>query len=264
MKGIISLAFYFSLSSLSAQDFFEKQLDHFFPNRKSKQIERLNVKNDSLKRANDSLSISVTTAAEKIVHLKKEVINLKTDLFNEKENSKTVKEQLEIEVSELLDSITKINFTLVTCSEETAPGITSSAPIIINRCNWRHYQFIEKGVADNKGRYSWETEIFSVKSGAPVKINNTDLFKTEKIAELEARINKRFEEDYNSFKASSPGCFYNKKNYTAFNLSQMRLALNDNSEIIFEADFGLADTCFPISSSSTGFKIDELRESLKE
>ena len=264
MKGIISLAFCFALTSLTAQNFFVKQLDHFLPNRKSKQIERLTIKNDSLQRANDSLTLSVTTAAEKIVHLKKEVINLKTDVYNEKESSKSVKEQLETEVSELLDSITKINFTLVTCTEETAPGITSSAPIIINRCNWRHFQIVEKGNADNKGRYTWSTEIFSLKSGTPVKINNTDLFKAEKTAELEAKINARFEEDYNSFKASSPGCFYNKKSYTAFTLSQMRIALNDNSEILFEADFGLADTCFPISSSSTGFKINELKEFLRE
>jgi TolA-binding protein len=264
MKGIISLAFCFALTSLTAQNFFVKQLDHFFPNRKSKQIERLTVKNDSLQRANDSLAMSVTTAAEKIVHLKKEVINLKTDVFNEKETSKTVKEQLEDEVSELLDSITKINFTLVTCTEESAPGITSSAPIIINRCTWRHYQVVEKGVADTKGRYTWGTELFNLKSGTAVKITNNDLFKPEKTAELESKINARFEEDYNAFKASSPGCFYNKKSYAPFTLSQMRIALNDNSEIIFEADFGLADTCFPISSSSTGFKINELREFLKE
>jgi hypothetical protein len=264
MKKIISLIFYFSLSSLSAQDFFTKQLDQFFPNRKSKQIERLNIKNDSLQRAIDSLSISLTTASEKIAHLKKEVINLKTDLYNEKENSKSTKEQLEDEVSELLDSITKINFTVVTCSEETSPGITSSAPLIINKCNWRQHQIVEKGVADNKGRYAWSTEIFNLKSGTPFKITNLDLFKPEKIAELEAKINARFEEDYNSFKASSPGCFYNKKNFVPFNISQMRLALNDNSEIIFEVDFGLAESCFPISSSSTGFKINELRDFLKE
>lgn len=83
-------------------------------------------------------------------------------------------------------------------------------------------------------------------------------------AGLEAKINARFKEDFNSFKASSPGCFYNKKSYTAFTLSQMRIALNDNSEFLFEADFGLADTCFPISSSSTGFKINELKKFLKD
>jgi len=264
MKGILSLFFCIALQSLSAQNFFEKQLDHFFPNRKGKQIERLTFKNDSLQRANDSLALSVTTAAEKIVHLKKDIINLKTDIFNEKESSKSTKEQLENEVSELLDSITKINFTLVTCTEETAPGITSSVPIIINKCTWRHYQVIEKGVADNKGRYSWGTEIFSLKTGSPLKITNADLFKADKVAELETKVNARFEEDYNSFKSSSPGCFYNKKSFTSFNLSQMRIAFNDNSEILFEVDFGLADTCYPISFSSTGFKLNELKDFFKE
>jgi hypothetical protein len=260
MKGIISFIFCSVLFSLSAQNFFEKQLDQFFPNRKTKQIERLTSKNDSLYRANDSLTLSVTAAAERIARLKNDIIDLKAVHFKEKESANAVREQLENEVAELLDSISKINFTLVTCSEETGQGVNPSAPDIVNKCLWRHFMIRETGVADAKGRYNWATELFNMKSGVPVKILNTDLFKPEKIAELETKINARFEEDYNAFKAGSPGCFYNKKGYVPFTIAQMRVALNDNSEIIFEGDFGLADTCFPVSSTSTGFKIGEIKE----
>ncbi len=260
MKGVISLSFCLLINWCAAQNFFEKQLDQFFPNRKIKQIERLTSINDSLYRANDSLTLSVTAAAEKIVHFKNDIIDLKTTVFKEKENAKTTREQLEIEIAELLDSIARINFTLVTCSEEITQGMNSAAPIIMNKCFWRYFIIQEMGVADAKGRYSWSTEIFNLKSGSPLKILNSDLFKLDKIDELEAKINARFEEDYNSFKAGSPGCFYNKKGYTPYTLAQMRIALNDNSEIIFEADFGLVDNCFTVSSTSTGFKIGELRE----
>jgi hypothetical protein len=36
------------------------------------------------------------------------------------------------------------------------------------------------------------------------------------------------------------------------------MALNDNSEIIFEVDFELSENCYSVGSSSTGFKISEL------
>lgn len=264
MKLFLSLVFAIAANFLFSQSFLTKQLDHFFPNRKSKQIERLNARVDSLERSNDSLTLSVNNAAEKIVHHKKEIINLKTDLFNEKENSKGAQDLLQSEVAELLDSINKISFTLVTCTEESNPGANAAAPIITNRCTWRFYQIIEKGTPDYKGRYNWNTEIFSTKSGSVVKVNNADLFKSEKLAELEAKVNARFEEDFQSFKAGTPGCFYAKKNFTPVTISQMRLAFNDNSEIIFEADFGLTDNCYAVSATSTGFKIAELRDFFSE
>jgi hypothetical protein len=264
MKLLLSFVFAIVANLLFSQSFLTKQLDHFFPNRKSKQIERLNTRVDSLQRSNDSLTLSVNNAAEKIVHLKKEIITLKTDLFNEKENSKGTQDQLQSEVAELLDSINKISFTLVTCTEESNPGANAAAPIITNRCTWRFYQIIEKGTPDYKGRYNWNTEIFSTKSGSAIKVSNTDLFKAEKLTELEAKVNARFEEDFQSFKAGTPGCFYTKKTFTPFTISQMRLAFNDNSEIIFEADFGLTDNCYAVSATSTGFKISELREFFSE
>jgi hypothetical protein len=197
MKAVFLLIFFFILNSPFAQNFFVQQLDHFFPNRKSKQIEHLKIQNDSLKRANDSLTSSVALATEKMVHLKKELIGLKTELYSEKERATSAKEQLENEVSELLDSISKINFSMVTCLEETLPGANPSTPVILNRCTWRHFQIVERGVADIKGRYVWETETFDLSSGTPVKITTSALFKTEKVAELERKLNIQFEADYN-------------------------------------------------------------------
>ncbi len=264
MKLLLSLAFALIANLLFSQSFLSKQLDHFFPNRKSKQIEKLSSQVDSLQRSNDSLTVSVINAAEKIVHHKKEIINLKTDLFNEKENTKTAQNQLQSEVAELLDSINKISFTLVTCTEENTSVIAPAAPVITNRCNWRCYQIIEKGTPDLNGRYIWSTEIFSTKSNASLKISNAELFKTDKLAELEAKVNARFKEDFLSFKAVTQGCFYNKKSFIPVSINEMRLAFNDNSEIIFEADFGLTDNCYAVSATSTGFKIAELREFFSE
>ena len=248
-----------SYFTLHGQNFFEEQLDRFFPNRKSKQIERLHLKTDSLRRANDSLTSSVNVAAEKISYLKKEIVTLKGDIFKEKENALSSKMFFEQEISKLLDSISRVNFTLITCSEETSVSANGKSTTIVNTCNWRHYKLIEKGTPDSQGRYKWKSEIYDVKSNIPSKLSNADLFKLDRIAELEKIINKRFEDDFMVFKADSPNCFH-KKLFEPIPLSKMRIALNDNSEMIFEADFNLSDACFSISTSSTSFKINELRE----
>jgi hypothetical protein len=224
----------------------------------------LKHENDSISKINDSLNTSLNDAMERINLQKKEILNLKTELFNEQNNSKNANGNLEKEVIGLRDSIKRISFPIVTCKEESIAKKGKTDPTIINTCTWRIYQIVETGTPDYKGRYTWDTELFRKNGDTLVKISNADLFKADKITEIEKLINMRLEEDFQSLKTTDPECFNRRKTFPKFKLKDMRLAFNENSEITFEITYGLNDGCFAVNTASTGFKISEIRNYLAE
>jgi hypothetical protein len=260
MKLFLVGLFSFLFSIGFSQNFFKEKYDQLFPNNKSLQIVKLKAEKDSLKRLNDSLTEAQVNALDKINHLKKEVLILKTDLHAEQAKSKNANTELEQEVILLRDSINKISFPLVVCREEVVVKKGVVNPEIINTCLWRSYQIIEKGTPDYKGRYQWTTEISVKKGDSLIKIKNVDLFKPEKISELEKMINLRLEEDFKAMKISDGECFSRRRYYPTFKLKDMRITLNDNSEISFEIEYGLSEACFAVNSASTNLKIVDLKE----
>jgi hypothetical protein len=264
MKTILIITFFFLTTTSYSQNFLREKYNHYFPNNKSIQIAKLQVEKDSIKRSNDSLNLAQLNALEKINHLKKEVLTMKTDMFNEQSKSKDIYKQLENDVSNLKDSITKISFPLVICKEEIIVQKGSTDPEIINTCLWRTYKIIEKGTPDYKGRYKWQTEIFNKKGDSLIIVSNEDLFKSEKINELEKTINLRLKEDFEAMKISDAECFNRRKYYPNFKLKDMRLAFNDNSEISFEIEYNLTEDCFAVNSASTNLKILDLKEYFKD
>lgn len=237
-----------------------EKYNQVFPNNKSVQLKKLQHEKDSLSKVNDSLYLAQTHAQERINRMKTELINLKTDLHSQQENSKNTHVELENKVVDLRDSIAILSFPLVACKEEIVVIKGKIDPAIVNTCLWRSYQITEKGTPDYKGRYLWSTELFLKNGDSLSKIPNADLFKPEKIAELEKMINERLEEDFKAMKLSDAECFNRKKYYPTFKLKDMRLAFNDNSEISFEIEYGLTDACFAVNSASTNFKILDLKE----
>lgn len=261
---ILFLFFILLSGHIHSQNFFRENYDRYFPNNKHLQIERLKAEKDSLIKLNDSLSESLDNAAEKINYLKKEVLTLKTDLFNEQNKLKNANGSLEKELSSLRDSMKMVSFPIVTCTEQTVTKKGKTDPLIINTCSWRMYQIVETGTPDYKGRYIWTTELFRKKGDSLTRITNADIFKADKIVELEKLINTRLEEDFQSLKTTDPDCFNRRKNYPTFKLKEMRLAFNENSEITFEITYGLNDACFAVNTASTGFKISEIKSFLVE
>lgn len=261
MKAIFTLLIFIFLTSLSfSQNFFRTKYNVLFPNNKSIQLAKLQSEKDSLVRLNDSLNTAQINALDKINHLKKEVLTLKTDLHAEQAKSKNANSELEQEVILLRDSIAKISFPLVVCREEVVVKKGVVNPEIINTCLWRSYQIIEKGIPDYKGRYKWTTEISLKKGDSLIKVTNADLFKPEKISELEKMINLRLEEDFKAMKISDAECFNRRRYYPNFKLKDMRIAFNDNSEISFEIEYGLSEACFAVNSASTNLKIVDIKE----
>lgn len=261
MKAIFTLLIFIFLTSLTfSQSFFRSKYNDLFPNNKTIRLAKLQSEKDSLIRLNDSLNAAQINALDKINHLKKEVLTLKTELHAEQAKSKNANIELEQEVVLLRDSIAKISFPLVVCREEVVVKKGVVNPEIINTCLWRSYQIIEKGVPDYKGRYTWSTEISQKKGDTLIKITNADLFKADKISELEKMINLRLEEDFKALKISDAECFSRRRYYPNFKLKDMRITFNDNSEISFEIEYGLSEACFAVNSASTNLKIVDLKE----
>lgn len=262
MKLFLSLVLCLFLGNAFSQNFkhfYRENYNKLFANNKTIQIEKLNHQNDSIKALADSLKNEQTIALEKINQLKRDVIDLKTELRAEQEKVKSASANSSSEVDLLKDSIAKLNFPLVTIREELISKKGVLNPTLLNTSQWRRYKLIETGTPDFKGRYTWTTEIFQQVGDSSVKITNADLFKKEKIEELEKLINDRLEEDFNAMKISDAECFKGRRYYKAAKLKDMRIALSDHSEISFEIVHGLSLACFAVNASSTTFKIEELK-----
>lgn len=221
---------------------------------------RLQTKVDSLQRLNDSLIQAQKGASNSIDNLKEEVETLKLALQKAEDRVLDYNAELLQEVIVLRDSMETLAFPHVICTEESIIKKGFIHPNYKNTCNWRSYQIIELGVSDNKGRYTWTTDVYEKTNDSLIQITATNLFKTEKIAALEKLINQRLEEDFKALKISNPECIGRRKAYPNFKLSDMRIAFNQNSEISFEVIYGLTEACYMLNSASTNLKIIELRE----
>lgn len=221
---------------------------------------RLQTKVDSLQRLNDSLIQAQKGASNAIDNLKEEVETLKLALQKAEDRVLDYNAELLQEVIVLRDSMETLAFPHVICTEESIIKKGFIHPNYKNTCNWRSYQIIELGVSDNKGRYTWTTDVYEKTNDSLIQITATNLFKTEKIAELEKLINQRLEEDFKALKISNPECIGRRKSFPSFKLSDMRIAFNQNSEISFEVIYGLTEACYMLNSASTNLKIIELRE----
>jgi len=264
MRFYFSLIFSLLISLSFSQNLFRENYNKLFPNNKHLQIQKLEAKQDSLKWANDSLLIELADAKTNVAHLSTENEKLKDEIDLEKHNSLNAHTSLNSKVANLEDSINRIRFPIVSCKEEQIVKKGLVEPIIVNTCSWRHIQLIETGTPDFKNRYSWKTELFQFRNDSLVGISNADLFKADKINELEKMINERLAEDFISLKTSDPECFGRKQKYTNHKLKDMRITFNENSDIVFEIQYALSDACFAVNSASTGFKIAEIKSLLAD
>ena len=260
MKIILLVLFSVIVSNANSQNFLRDKYNTYFPNNKSIQLTKLQREKDSLIKANDSLQVAQAIALDRINLMKKELVNLKADLFSHQENLKSTFIELEITLNALKDSISGLSFPIVSCKEEVITSKGKVDPILVNTCFWRNYKIIETGTPDYKGRYTWTTEVFLKTGDTLIKQNHVELFKADKISQLEKLVNDRLSEDFNAMKISDAECFTQRKYYPIFKLKDMRLAFNDDSEISFEVGYGLTDACFALNLSSTNFKILELKE----
>jgi hypothetical protein len=244
--------------SVHGQSTFRATYNKWFPNNKALRIERLQIQNDSLQRLNDSLNGARMYAIDKINFLKREVTNVKTLLFEEQNKIQKSQDSLHLVISSLRDTINVLAYPIVSCKEEEVEE-KGKKDQLVNTCWWRRYKVIEIGNQDAKGQYNWETQLFIVQKDSLLSIDSKDLFRPEKVSELEAIVNQRLEEDFKTLQQDEPICFTNMKSYPSFKLKDMRISFNDHSEVSFEVDYKLQETCYAVSIASTSLRIQELK-----
>jgi hypothetical protein len=244
--------------SVYGQSTFRATYNKWFPNNKALRIERLQIQNDSLLRLNDSLNGARMYTIDKINFLKREVTNVKTLLFEEQHKVQKSQDSLHFIISGLRDTINVLSYPIVTCKEEVVEE-KGKKDQLVNTCLWRMYKIIEVGNQDAKGQYNWQTQLFIVQRDSLLAIDSKELFKPEKVSELEAMVNQRLEEDFKILQQDEPLCFKNIKSYPSFKLKDMRISFNDHSEVSFEVDYKLLETCYAVSVASTSLRIQELK-----
>lgn len=244
--------------SVHGQSTFRATYNKWFPNNKALRIERLQVQNDSLLLLNDSLNGARMYAIDKINFLKREVTNVKTLLYEEQHKIQKSQDSLHLIISSLRDTINVLSYPIVTCKEEVVEE-KGKKDQLVNTCLWRMYKIIEVGNQDSKGQYNWKTELYIVQSDSMLTIESKELFRPEKVSELEAMVNQRLEEDFKTLQEDEPLCFKNIKTFPSFKLKDMRISFNDHSEVSFEVDYNLQETCFAVSIASTSLRIQELK-----
>jgi hypothetical protein len=245
------------------KNFIRTYYDKWFPHNKSIQLAQLHEERDSLKLLIDSLYSVQGIAIDKINALKKESVALKGELINATNQRKILADSIEKQQKHLIDSIQSLQFYIVNCTEELITKAGEEFPTIVNTCKWRDFVFIETGVPDTKGRYSWESQIFKQYSGDLHSIAKTDLFIPNQLDQLLALINKRLEEDFLVLKETEPLCFDRKKNFIPFKFDDFRISLAENGTMNFEVLYQLPENCFEINAASASFMMKELRPFLK-
>jgi hypothetical protein len=252
-----------SFAVRSQKNFIRTYYDKWFPHNKSIQLAQLHEERDSLKLLIDSLYSVQGIAIDKINALKKESVTLKGELVQANIQQKILTDSIEKQQKHLIDSIQSLQFYIVNCTEELITKSGEEFPTIVNTCKWRNLVFIETGVPDGKGRYGWESQIFSEHSGGLHSISKADLFITSQLDQLLSLINKRLEEDFLVLKETEPLCFDRNKNFSPFKFEDFRISLAENGTMNFEVLYQLPENCFEINAASASFMMKELRPYLK-
>jgi hypothetical protein len=264
MKNSITLLFLIVATTTFSQNIISKKYESIMSHTKKRRIERLNFKLDSIQKKNDSLNRVLNAANELISTQNKQISNLETELLTSQSVSQCTTKQLQDELKVLKDSVHTMSFFYVTCKEQMIEGHADEEPTMKNTCRWRDYQVIETGIADNRGRYSWTSEIFKKNIDSFQLVTIESLFKPEFIDSVETLINNRLKEDFNYLSETNRSCFPRHMEYPGFKLKDMRFILMDNSEFAFEVNYGLSNACFAVNIASATFRILELRPFLVE
>ena len=135
-------------------------------------------------------------------------------------------------------------------------------PIITEKCKLKNYTFISKGFPDNKGRYSWEYELFETKNNKEIKIKNSNIFND--IDELEEIINeeiiKQYKKDSEHPEIKECMTFVKIKK---FKIDELRISFDNKNKIEFIAEVFVPSACKNVSLYFASFDVKLISKFLK-
>lgn len=239
--------------------------NNLFPNNAYLKEQRLNAQVDSLKKIQDSLLLKLTITERNADFLKAENELLRKQNQASLTESITMRELLRQEIEHLIDSVNYVRFPLVSCKEETIVSVNDrEQPTMLNTCLWNGYTFIESGIPDKKGFYTWSTSIYQGTEKDTMAVEIKELFDSTRLIELELVINNRLKEDFTYMSANERHCFSSIRVFPGYKLSDMRVSISENSTLSFEIRYGLSASCYELDYASALFRLEELRPFFKK
>lgn len=247
------------------QKLVRETYNSIFPNNAYLKEQRLHAQVDSLKKMQDSL-LQILTNVER----NNDILKAENELLRKQHQasiteSLTMRELLRQEIEHLIDSVNYVRFPLVTCKEESIiPANEREQVTMQNTCIWNGYTFIEMGIPDKKGIYTWTTSISQYTEKDTILVELQDLFDSTRLTELELLINNRLKEDYEYMAANERHCFASLRVFPGYKLSDMRVSISENSTLSFEIRYGLSASCYELDYASALFRLEELRPFFKK
>ena len=151
----------------------------------------------------------------------------------------------------------------VVCDESTKNKPQYSDPIIIKICEFKNHFFKSIGIADYKGRFSYEYKLFKINKKDTINIKNTDFF-NEKVTELEKIINDKLKSKYES-NSKIPEISECMKwiDFRYYKLNEFDISFSYKNQMEFNVDYGIGGACFNVSSDLVAFDVSEIEKYLK-
>lgn len=151
----------------------------------------------------------------------------------------------------------------VVCNEVIKEDVELSDVVFIKSCKFYNHLFKSIGQPDDKGRYSYDYELFKIDKTDTIRINNLDFFNSKAI-ELEKIININLKAAYNSnSKIPQISNCMNWIEFRYYKLDEFGISFTDNNQMEFNINYGIGGACFNVSSSSVTIELSELKRYLK-
>lgn len=147
----------------------------------------------------------------------------------------------------------------VTCSEKQQKTQGNSEPKLIKTCTWSKYKCVSIGEADEKGRYYYSYQWYTLTSGQYVKIDKSQLF-NENTHELIERINEEISNYFFELYADSENeeCLSMVEELPYYDISNLDVFMEIDG-FTLSYSFGLPDACLAIDGDFISFTFEEIQ-----
>lgn len=151
----------------------------------------------------------------------------------------------------------------IVCNKSTKKDPEHQDDIILKTCEFKNHLFKSTGIADYKGRYSYNYELFQIDKKDTLKVKNSDFF-NQKAIELEKLINEKLKTEYES-NSKIPEISDCMKwiDFRHYKLNEFGISFTNKNQMEFNIDYGIGSACFNVSSSSVVMELTEIEQYLK-
>ena len=146
----------------------------------------------------------------------------------------------------------------VKCYTETKSDSNLPSDIIIKTCEFKNHLFRATGIADYKGRYSYDYEILRIRQADTIVVKNTEFF-NQNTKKLEQLINEKLKtkHELDSKIPEIEECM-NWIDFRYYKLDEFGITFPNENRIEFNIDYNIGSACFNVKNSSVIIDISDI------